>query len=342
MIFVTGGTGFLGAHLLTELAKQDEPVLALKRPSLNGTLKRGNMAVTEKLFAWKYGEAGKKLFEKITWIEGDILDPWSLSEAMKGAGEVYHCAAEVDLRDDNPDSIIRTAEKGTENMVNTALSSGVEKFCHISSVAALGKSAEGDITEECFEEFSFENAPYSIGKHLAEQQVWRANAEGLKVVVVSPSIVIGPWSDLSNGSISMFPFIDKISKFYTCGVMGFVDVNDVVNITLQLMKNGPYNERFNVTSENLNFKDFFTLIAKGINKPSPKYKLNNFTLRLFQILNNNLTRMQKISITMVEHATGIHNFSNKKVSEALGYSFIPVADSIASTAKYYLNERKRK
>src|SRR5579863_5180681 len=104
MIFVTGGTGFLGAHLLTELVKQNEPVLALIRPSSN-TLN------TEKLFLWKFGTEGKILFKKIRWIQGDILDSWSLSDALKGINEIYHCAAEVDLRDNNPDSIITTAEK---------------------------------------------------------------------------------------------------------------------------------------------------------------------------------------------------------------------------------------
>jgi dihydroflavonol-4-reductase len=334
MIFVTGGTGFLGAHLLTELVKQDEPIVALKRPTSTTSL-------TEKLFIFKFGTEGKTSFQKIKWVEGDILDPWSLSEAMQGAKDVYHCAAEVDLRDDRPDSIIKTAEKGTENMVNTALALGVDKFCYSSSVAALGKPTEGDITEECFEEFSFENAPYSIAKHLAEQQIWRANVEGLKVVVVSPSIILGAWGNLANGSISMFTFIDKISTYYTGGIMGFVDVSDVVNIMLLLMKNGPYNERFNVSSENLNFKDFFTAIAKGINKPLPKRRLSNVTLKIFQFFNNILSK-QKISSTMVEHATGVHNFSNKKVREALCYTFMPIEDSIAATAKFYLNERGRK
>jgi len=335
MIFVTGGTGFLGAHLLTELVKQNEPVSALKRPSSSTLL-------TEKLFLYKLGEQGKNLFQKINWVEGDILEPNSLSEVMQGVKEVYHCAAEVDLRDNNPDSIIATAEKGTQNIVDASLALGIEKFCHISSVAALEKPVDGDISEECFENpGELRNAPYSIAKHLAEQQVWRANAEGLKVVVVSPSIILGPWGNLSNGSISMFTFIDKISTYYTGGIMGFVDVSDVVNIMLILMKNGPYNERFIVNSENLSFKDFFTAVAKGINKPLPKVKLGNFTLKLFQFINNLISK-QKISSTMVEHATGTHNFNNKKVKEVLNYAFIPVADSVAATAKFYINERRGK
>jgi dihydroflavonol-4-reductase len=335
MVFVTGGTGFLGAHLLTELAKNPEQVVALKRPA-SITLN------TEKLFLYKFGEEGKTLFKKINWVVGDIMDPWSLSETMQGANEVYHCAAEVDLRDDNPESIIKTAETGTENLVNAALALGIEKFCYVSSVAALGNPpAGGDISEENFEEFSFENSLYAIGKHLAEQQVWRAHAEGLKVVVISPSIILGPWSNLRNGSISMFTFIDKISKYYTGGIMGYVDVADVVTIMLKLMANGPYNERFIANSENLSFHDFFSAIAKDLNKPLPGTKLSNFTLKIFQKLNNVFSK-QKISSTMVEHATDIHTFSNKKVKETIHYTFIPVRETIAATAKFYLNERKRK
>lgn len=334
MIFVTGGTGFLGAHLLSELVKEDTPVIALKRHA-------SSTSNIERLFYFKFGEEAKVLFAKIKWVEGDILNPWSLTEAMSGVKEVYHCAAEVDLRDDNPDSIINTAERGTENLVNVSLELGIEKFCHVSSVAALGKPEEGDITEACFEDFSFKNSPYAIGKHLAEQQVWRANAEGLKVVVVSPSIILGPWSNLSNGSISMFMFIDKVSKYYTGGIMGFVDVIDVVNTMMILMKKGPYNERFIVSAGNINFKDFFTAIALGINKPKPKIKLSNTTLRIFQFINNLLSK-QKISSTMVEHATGVHNFRHDKIREKVGYEFIPLKDTIASTAKFYIDERRRK
>jgi len=334
MIFVTGGTGFLGAHLLTELVRQNDPVVALKRPT-SSTLR------TKEIFDLKFGEESKNLFKKIQWVDGDILDPWSLSEVMQGATEIYHCAAEVDLRDNNPDSIISTAEKGTENLVNAALNIKVEKFCHVSSVSAIGKPEDGNITEECFEYFSFKNSPYAIGKHLAEQQVWRGHAEGLTVVVVSPSIILGPWGNLNNGSISMFSFIDKLSKFYTGGIMGFVDVNDVVHSMTLLMKNGPYNERFIINSENVSFKDFFTAIAEGIHKPVPTTRLSNLTLKLFRFFNN-LVSKQKITSTMVEHGTETHNFNNQKIKKAIGYNFIPIRETIANTAKYYLHERGRK
>jgi dihydroflavonol-4-reductase len=334
MIFVTGGTGFLGAHLLTELVKQDGEITALKRAA-------GSTVNTEKLFIYKFGEEGKKLFAKIKWVNGDITDAWSLTEAMKGAAQVYHCAAEVDLRDENPDSIITTAERGTENMVNIAMESGVEKFCHVSSVAALGKPVDGEIREEDFETFSFTNSPYAIGKHLAEQQVWRAQAEGLNVVVVNPSIILGPWHNLQGGSMGLFSYIEKMSRYYTHGIMGYIDVSDVVRPMLMLMNKGLYNERFILNSENVHFKDFFSTIAASLHRPLPNRQLGKFTMNLFKTLNNIFSN-QKISSTMVTHATEVHQFSNKKICNRLPYSFKPVKYTIAEVSTFYLNERNRK
>src|SRR6185312_13045598 len=144
MILVTGGTGFLGAYLLMELTKQNRPVRALKRSS-------SSVEYTKHVFTYTLGPEGEALFTRINWVEGDIMDHFSLAEAMNGVDEVYHCATEVSLRDDNPDEIILTAERGTENMVNIALEKGIKKFCHVSSVSALGEYDNGkEITEEAF------------------------------------------------------------------------------------------------------------------------------------------------------------------------------------------------
>src|SRR5581483_1805505 len=118
------------------------------------------------------------------------------------------------------------------------------------SVAALGLPINGkEINEDCYEEFSFTNSPYAIGKHLAEAQVWRANAEGLNVSVVCPTIIMGPWPG-KKGSMSFFYYMKRSPKFYTTGTMGFVDVHDVVVIMERLMNENKMNERYLVSGEN--------------------------------------------------------------------------------------------
>jgi dihydroflavonol-4-reductase len=167
--------------------------------------------------------------------------------------------------------------------------------------------------------------------------VWRGHAEGLNAVVVSPSIVLGPWTKLSKGSMGFFSFVNRTSKFYTGGTMGYVDVKDVVAIMLRLMKENRFNERYIASSENISFKEIYSDVARSLNKPLPSIKLNSFTLKAFAMFHN-ISAPEKISSTMIEHATGVHIFSNKKICDALpGYTFAPVKQTIEQTAKFYLD-----
>ncbi|HTB06514.1 MAG TPA: NAD-dependent epimerase/dehydratase family protein [Bacteroidia bacterium] len=334
MILVTGGTGFVGAYLLAELAKEGKPVRALKRPS-------SSTKYTEELFIYKFGEKGPGLFATIEWVLGDIMEIYTLDEALQGVEDVYHCATEVSLRDEAPDEIILTAEKGTENMVNASLARGVRKFCHVSSVAALGENNVGkEITEEAFEEFVFENSPYAVGKHLAEAQVWRANGEGLNTVVVCPSMIMGAWPG-NKGTMSMFKFIAKQSGYYTTGTMGYVDVQDVIMTMLALMNGNHFGERYIISAENISFKDLFTSIAKSIGKPVPKRQLSLITLNIFRFFNNMFSRT-KITSTMVDHGNGTYVFGNKKITTTLGYTFRPIKESIEEMGSFFMDEKSKR
>jgi dihydroflavonol-4-reductase len=332
MILVTGGTGFLGAYLLAELTAQDKPIRAMKR-AMSST------KYTERIFALKFGADAQARFARISWVEGDIMDVYSVEEAMAGVDEVYHCATEVSMRDDRPETIILTAEKGSANMVNIALEKGVKKFCHVSSVAALGEDDKGkDITEESFEEFSYTNSPYAIGKHLAEAQVWRAHAEGLNVAVVCPTLIMGPWPG-RKGTMSFFHFLKRTNRFYTSGSMGVVDVHDVVNIMMRLMNENKMNERYLVNGQNMSFKDLFAGVTKSMGIKPPSTRISKTGLKVFRVINN-LAGGDKITSTMVEHSSGTYNYSNKKVIKDLDYKFIPIEKSLEEMGIFFLSGKR--
>ena len=110
MILVTGGTGLLGAHLLYELVSHGQAVRAIKR----GT---SDLKHVENLFCF-YSSDGKNLFSKIEWVEGDILDIFSIEDALEGIDKVYHCAAIVSFRQSELALINKLNSEGTANVVN--------------------------------------------------------------------------------------------------------------------------------------------------------------------------------------------------------------------------------
>ncbi|NNM94553.1 MAG: NAD-dependent epimerase/dehydratase family protein [Bacteroidia bacterium] len=334
MVFVTGGTGFVGSYLLAALVSRGRQVRALKRAG-------STTAYCEGIFNYKFGAEGAALFSKINWVEGDLFDIYALENAMDGAGEIYHCAAIVSLRDENPGEIIRTSEKGTANMVNAALSKGIANFCFTSSVAALAEQEGSETTEEHFKDFTFGKAPYFTAKHLAEAQVWRGNAEGLNVVVVAPTIVLGPWNGKNKGSMELISTADKNSKFYTGGTMGYVHVADVAEVMIRLMDNKLYNERYILNSENVLYRDVISQIATNLGKQPPRFRLSRTALRLLRLLNNAVNK-RKISRITIAHAAGDYRYSNRKIKQALGgFNFVPVKAALEEQVKFYLNEKGR-
>lgn len=165
MVFVTGGTGFLGAYILKKLVEKGIPVRALRRSSKRPFF------------------IPPAVFEKVEWVSGDVLDVVSLHEAMQGVSGVIHAAALVSYQPSDRKRLYQVNVEGTANVVNAALDAGVNRFVHISSIAALGRSARAEkITEARQWEDNRSNTQYGITKHLAELEVWRGFAEGLHVL----------------------------------------------------------------------------------------------------------------------------------------------------------------
>jgi len=201
MILVTGGTGLVGSHLLLKLIKQGNVVRALMH-------NEKSIEKVKKTFSW-YESNPADLLDKIEWVSGNILDIYTLENALPGVEQIFHCAAKVSFDKSDRSSLLTVNQKGTANLVNAALEARVKKICHVSSVSALGKTQQGEtITENHFWKTSRQNSIYAISKYAAEREIWRGHEEGLKAVVINPSIIIGP-GDWKSGSTRLFSTIWK-------------------------------------------------------------------------------------------------------------------------------------
>jgi dihydroflavonol-4-reductase len=252
MILVTGASGLVGSHLVARLVKEGRAVRALYRnaiPAIEGAA-------------------------QVDWVKGDILDVVALEEAMDGVQQVYHCAAIVSFHPRKKAAMHKTNVEGTANVVNACLSAGVQKLLFVSSVAALGRIREDRKINETMnwsEETS--NSEYGKTKFLAEMEVWRGIGEGLNAVIVNPVIILGA-GDWTKGSSELFKSAYNEFPWYTEGVSGFVDVEDVVRAMTLLMKtDNIHSERFILCGENLPYKEVFTLIANNFNKKPPHRKV---------------------------------------------------------------------
>jgi dihydroflavonol-4-reductase len=252
MILVTGGTGFLGSYIIKNLVEKGHAIRAIRR--------------SPKLPFW----ISPSIFEKVEWVDGDVLDVMSLADAMQGIDAVIHSAAVVSFTKSGRREMYRINIEGTANVVNAAVENGASRFIHVSSIAAIGRTtAEELVTEEKKWEQNKNNTHYAITKHHSEMHIWRGFSEGLSGAVINPSTILG-FGDWHQSSCAIFRNVYKGLHWYTNGINGFVGVEDVAEAAVQLLFSGINQRKFIVSAENWIFRDLFNAIADGFEKPRPQ------------------------------------------------------------------------
>lgn len=281
------------------------------------------------------------ILDQVEWVEGDVLDVVSLDDAMDGVDAVIHAAAKVSFDPKEKKELFHINIDGTANMVNVALERNVSRFVHISSVAALGRTASGDhVTEEKKWQQSKLNTQYAISKYHAEQEVWRGMGEGLNVVVLNPSTILG-YGDWNTSSCAIFKNSFKEFPWYTNGVNGFVDVGDVARAAVLLLESGISAERYIVNGENWPFRQLLNTIAEGFHKKAPFREATPFLgsiawrmERFKSMLSGKKPLLTQQSARIAQSKT---YFDHSKLLKALpGFSFTPLSQSIRRACELYL------
>ena len=216
------------------------------------------------------------VFDTVEWVEGDVLDPGLLEIALEGVDAVIHSAAKVSFSPKEQREMFKTNIEGTANVINAALLKNIKRFLHISSVASLGRTANGEtVTEKKQWEDSSINTQYAVSKYNAEMEVWRGIGEGLEAVIVNPSTILG-YGDWNNSSCAIFKSAYNGFPWYSNGINGFVAVEDVARLTVLLLESNISNERFIVNGDNWSFRQIFNNMADGFGKKRPRKEATPF------------------------------------------------------------------
>jgi len=334
MILVTGGTGMLGAHLLFKLMDSGESVRAIYRTEKS-------LEKTRKIFDYYSSDAGL-LFSKIQWVQADITDVPALELAFKAVKKVYHIAALVSFDEKDAKKMRAVNMNGTANIVNLSIAFGIEKLCHVSSIASIAKSVQKPVIDE-LDEFNLEtnNYSYAITKYGAEMEVWRGVQEGLDAVIVNPGVILGPGFWKENSGV-LFTMVANGTAFYTEGVTGFVGVDDVVKLMLLAMDSEVKNERFILVSENMSFKEILFSISEFLNKKKPRIKVNAFIAAVGWRLSWLKSILSGGANTFSKHTAKSANnksyYNSDKIQKTFGFKFQKMNLVIEKTAKLFLHE----
>jgi dihydroflavonol-4-reductase len=322
-ILITGATGFLGSYVARLLVQEGfTNIRAIRRATSPMNL----VAPVER---------------NIEWFMGDLLDLDSLEEALEGVDAVIHAAAQVSFHAADRDQLYEVNVTGTANLVNLCLDLGVQRLVHISSVAALGrKEGTNIIDEETDWQQSRNNSNYARSKFFAEMEVWRAFAEGLPVVVLNPSNILGAgfWNQ---GTARTFQKIWNGFPFYTEGMTGYVDVRDVAELALMALTSSVSGRRYIASENDYTYRQIFTLIAQSLQKKPPSIKVQQWMLPFARIGDWVKSRLQGkppfLSREIVRASRSRWQYLNDRSREEFEFQYRPVALTIQETGQQFLS-----
>ncbi len=322
MIFVTGGTGFLGSYILQELVLQGKPVRALRR----------------KLSFPFYLHPG--LLDKISWVDGDILDVNGLIENLQGCNQIIHAAGFVSFYPPDKKKLFKINIEGTANLVNAAIETGITDFVHVSSVSALGRNDNaGLVDEEIKWPGNDGQSNYGISKYFGEMEVWRGMGEGLSPLIVNPATLIG-YGDWNESSCGLFKTAYREFPWYMSGTNGFADVEDTARAIISLMNSDIRNERFIISAENRSYREIFNWMADGFGKKPPSRKAGSFLAGMAwrkEKMKSFITKKRPlVTKESVEIANRLSKYDNKKLLTAIpSFHFRSLEDSIFEACLKY-------
>ncbi|MEE2775178.1 MAG: hopanoid-associated sugar epimerase [Acidobacteriota bacterium] len=319
-VLVTGGTGFVGAHLVRALLERGDRVRCLvRRESRRDNLDHLDVALAE----------------------GDLRDTDSLRRAVAGCESLYHCAADYRLWVRDPAELYDANVEGTRRLLTAAREAGVEKVVYTSSVGALGLEPDGSPANEDTP-VSLEKmiGHYKRSKFLAERVVEEACDEGLAVVIVNPSTPVGDLDikPTPTGQI-ILDFLNGRMPAYVDTGLNLVDVRDVAAGHLLAEQKGRVGEKYILGNRNLSLREILEVLSRLTGAAAPRFRVPHWVPALFAAGSAAVARLAgtepRVSPESVRMSRHKMYFDSSKALRELGLPQTSVEEALERAVEWF-------
>ena len=244
----------MGGHLIAALLQRGDRVLALTRENSNRSQTSGM---------------------PVEWVTGDLLDPSTYAQSLRGCDTVFHCAADYRLFSRNTSVLYRTNVEGTRGLLQACQEYEIPKIVYTSSVAALAVPAPGRVsTEQDRTRLERVVGHYKRSKFLAQEVALEFASNGVPVTIVNPSTPIGPGDikPTATGKIIVDFLSGKMPAYLDTG-LNLVPVEDVALGHLQAEALGKSGELYILGHLNMSLKEILEMLSSVTGQPAPKVQI---------------------------------------------------------------------
>jgi dihydroflavonol-4-reductase len=319
-LFVTGATGFVGAHVARAAAAQGAQLRLLTR----ATSKTSNLPKDADL------------------VVGDLREPASFASALQGCDAVIHVAADYRLWVPDSAEMYKANVEGTRELLRLAREAGVRRVVYTSSVATMGFHGDAVVDEETPVSEAAMIGHYKRSKWLAEQAAIEAARGGQEVVILNPTTPIGALDTkpTPTGRI-VVDFLNKNFPAYVETGLNLVDVEEIARMHLVALERGRAGERYILGGENLTLKAILDRLAAITGLPSPTMKVPHAVAMAFAFFDENITgklrgKEPRATVEAVRMGKKMMFASSAKAERELGWRVLPVDDALRAAVEWFV------
>ncbi len=318
-ILITGGTGFLGTHIVRQFLAAGE---------------RNLKVMASRVPEWMRDEGVKA-------VEGSVTDREDVAKACKNVSAIFHLAGKVSRDNDDAAAMNRVHLEGTRLLCEAAKEAGVETMVLASSSGTIAVSEDEQVFDETFPQpvDVFSKWAYYASKYYQERTALESfDGEGRRLVIMNPSLLLGPDDDRLSSTKPVLDFLGRKIPYCPGGGLNFVDARDAAAAFIAALEKGRHQEKYLLGAINMTFEQFFGRLERlsGIAAPGLKVpkKLAMAGSSMISSIYKNWGKPSPVAPNEVEQAECFWYFDSSKAEEELGFAPRDPQETLQDTIVY--------
>lgn len=318
-ILITGGTGFLGSHIVRQFLDAGETNLKVMASRVPEWMK----------------DAGVKA------VEGSVTNRDDVAKALKHVSAVFHLAGKVSRDNEDAAAMNKIHLEGTRILCEAAKETDVKTIVLASSSGTIAVSEDEQVFDETYPQpvDVISRWAYYASKYYQERAALAEfDGDGRRLVIMNPSLLLGPDDERLSSTKVVLDFLAKKIPYSPSGGLNFVDVRDAASAFITALEKGGHQERYLLGAENMTFAEFFGRLERlsGISAPLLKVpkKLATAGSSFIESVFSNWGKTSPVASKEVEQAEFFWYFDSSKAEEQLGFSPRDPQETLNDTIKY--------